>query len=185
MKKTENTVIDNELKIVGKKFVFVINNDENNGKTDKACQAFIKWLATPQNSRKYIDCHGIVAGGWCINLPEVNTLYHIGTMYDALTGGTVDVIYLMFNNKLLNRIVYLDNEITQRGSILLPIDDKIEYVPLGFKYVNGTRKRATKKQSTTTEKTNSTTTPTKTKTSTKTPKTAKTATKTAEKGDNK
>lgn len=185
MKKTENTVIDNELKIVGKKFVFVINNDENNEKTDKACQAFIKWLATPQNSRKYIDCHGIVAGGWCINLPEVNTLYHIGTMYDALTGGTVDVIYLMFNNKLLNRIVYLDNEITQRGSILLPIDDKIEYVPFGFKYVNGTRKRATKKQSTTTEKTNSTTTPTKTKTSTKTPKTAKTATKTAEKGDNK
>lgn len=72
---------------------------------------------------------------------------------------------------LINRIVYLDNEITQRGSILLPIDDKIEYVPFGFKYVNGTRKRATKKQSTTTEKTNSTTTPTKTKTPTKTTKT--------------
>lgn len=173
MKKTENTktVENNDLQIIGKKFVFVINNDENNEKTDKACQAFIKWLATPQNSRKYIDCHGIIAGGWCINLSEVNTLYHIGTMYDALTGGTVDVIYLMFNNKLLNRIVYLDNEITQRGSILLPIDDKIEYVPFGFKYVNGTRKRATKKQSTTTEKTNSTTTPTKTKTPTKTTKT--------------
>lgn len=151
--KTENTVINNELKIVGKKFVFVINNDENNEKTDKACQAFIKWLATPQNSRKYIDCNGIVAGGWCINLPEVNTLYHIGTMYDALTGGTVDVIYLMFNNKLLNRIVYLDNEITQRGSILLPIDDKIEYVPFALKYTTARKKSTTTKTPTKTTKT--------------------------------
>lgn len=144
-----NTVNNDDFKIIGKKFVFVINNDENNEKTDKACQAFIKWLATPQNSRKYIDCHGIIAGGWCINLPEVNTLYHIGTMYDALTGGTVDVIYLMFNNKLLNRIVYLDNEITQRGSILLPIDDKIEYVPFAFKYTTARKKTPTKKSTTT------------------------------------
>lgn len=169
MKKTENTVTTNELKIVGKKFVFVINNDENNEKTNKACQAFIKWLATPQNSRKYTDCYGIVAGGWCINLPEVNTLYHIGTMYDALTGGTVDVIYLMFNNKLLNRIVYLDNEIAQRGSILLPIDDKIEYVPFAFKYTTARKKTPTTTKTNT--KTNSTTTPTKTKTPTKTTKT--------------
>lgn len=172
-----NTVNNDDFKIIGKKFVFVINNDENNEKTDKACQAFIKWLATPQNSRKYIDCHGIIAGGWCINLPEVNTLYHIGTMYDALTGGTVDVIYLMFNNKLLNRIVYLDNEITQRGSILLPIDDKIEYVPFALKYTTA------RKESTTT-KTNSTKTPTKTQTKTtektteKTDKTTPTKTKT-------
>lgn len=174
MEKTENTVTNNELKIVGKKFVFVINNDENNEKTNKACQAFIKWLATPQNSRKYIDCHGIIAGGWCINLPEVNTLYHIGTMYDALTGGTVDVIYLMFNNKLLNRIVYLDNEITQRGSILLPIDDKIEYVPFALKYTTArkkstTTKTPTKTQTKTTQKTDTT----------KTQKTDKTPTKTA------
>lgn len=168
-----NTVNNDDFKIIGKKFVFVINNDENNEKTDKACQAFIKWLATPQNSRKYIDCHGIIAGGWCINLPEVNTLYHIGTMYDALTGGTVDVIYLMFNNKLLNRIVYLDNEITQRGSILLPIDDKIEYVPFALKYTTARKKSTTTK---TTEKTDKTT-PTKTKT----PKTATKTTKTTDK----
>lgn len=162
-----NTVNNDDFKIIGKKFVFVINNDENNEKTDKACQAFIKWLATPQNSRKYIECHGIIAGGWCINLPEVNTLYHIGTMYDALTGGTVDVIYLMFNNKLLNRVVYLDNEITQRGSILLPIDDKIEYVPFALKYTTARKKSTTTK-----------TTPTKTKTS-------KTATKTTKTTDKK
>lgn len=180
---TKNTKND-DIKIIGKKFVFVINNDENNEKTDKACQAFIKWLATPQNSRKYIDCYGIVAGGWCINLPEVNTLYHIGTMYDALTGGTVDVIYLMFNNKLLNRIVYLDNEITQRGSILLPIDDKIEYVPFALKYTTARKKS-------TTTKTNSTKTPTKTQTKTtektteKTDKTTPTKTKTATKTENK
>lgn len=182
-KTTENRRTENDdIKIIGKKFVFVINNDENNEKTDKACQAFIKWLATPQNSRKYIDCHGIIAGGWCINLPEVNTLYHIGTMYDALTGGTVDVIYLMFNNKLLNRIVYLDNEITQRGSILLPIDNKIEYVPFAFKYTTARKKTPTKKSTTTkTEnKTPKTTQKTDTKKST-TQKSTKTSTNTIEK----
>lgn len=166
MKKTnENaTNTNNEFKLIGKKFKFCINNDTECEKTDEACQAFIKWLATPQNSRKYIDRYGIIAGGWCIDIANVVSMYHIGCAYDALTGGTVEMIYLTFDNRLLNRIVYLDSEILQRGSILLPIGDKIEYIPFSFKYVNGTRKRATKKQSTT-EKT-----PTK-KTSTKTEKT--------------
>lgn len=96
-------------------------------------------------------------------------MYHIGVAYDALTGGVVDVIYITFNNELLNRIVYLDNEIAQRGTILLPIGDKIEYIPFSFKYVNGTQKRVTKKQSTT-EKTPTEKTPTK-KTPTKKTKT--------------
>lgn len=174
MKKTTNTKND-DIKIIGKKIVFVINNDENNEKTDTACRAFREWLKTPLGSKKYIDNFGIIPGGWSIDIANVIEFIHIGTAYDSITGGTVEMIYLKFENRLLNRIVYLDNTIVERGSILLPIDDKIEYVPFGFKYVNGTRKRATKKQSTTTEKTNSTTTPTKTKTSTKT----------AEKGDNK
>lgn len=172
MKKTNtvtntNTITDS-IKIVGKKVEFVINNDENNEMTEKASMSFIEWLKTPQNSSKYINKYGIIAGGWCIDLANVKSIYHIGTMFDALTGGMVDIIYLIFDNKLLNRIVYLDNEITQRGTILLPIDDKIEYIPFSIKYVNGTRKRATKKQSTT-EKTTATTE--KTKTATKTPKT--------------
>jgi hypothetical protein len=185
-KTTANTTTENgNIKIVGKRIEFVINNDENNEKTEKATVAFIEWLKTSFNSKKYIDRYGIIPGGWCIDITDVNKIIHVGTAFDSITGGDVDIIYLIFDNKLLNRIVYLDNEITQRGSILLPIDNKIEYVPFGFKYVNGTRKRATKKQSTTTEKTNSTTTPTKTKTSTKTPKTAKTATKTTKTTDKK
>lgn len=170
-----NTVNNNDFKIIGKKFKFCINNDTNTELTEQACLAFIKWLSTPQNSKKYIDCHGIMAGGWCINLSDVTEMYHIGSAYDALTGGTVEVIYLKFDNRLLNRIVYLDSEIINRGSILLPIDGKIEYIPFSFKYTTA-RKRTAKKQSTT-EKTTATTK--KTKTATKTPKT--TPTKTAEK----
>lgn len=176
MKKTNtvtntNTITDS-IKIVGKKVEFVINNDENTELTEKATVAFIEWLKTPFNSRKYTNTYGIVAGGWCIDLSDVTEIYHIGTAYDSITGGTVEMVYLKFENRLLNRIVYLDSEILKRGSILLPIDGKIEYISFSFKYVNGTRKRTTKKQSTTTEKTNSTTTPTKTKTPTKTTKTA-------------
>lgn len=177
-KTTTNATKKDNINIIGKKVEFVINNDENNEKTEKATVAFIEWLKTSFNSRKYIDHYGIIPGGWCIDITDVDEIIHIGTAFDSITGGDVDIIYLIFKNKLLNRIVYLDNEITQRGTILLPIDEKIEYIPFSFKYVNGTRKRATKKQSTT-EKTNSTTTPTKTKTSTKTPKTTPTKTKTS------
>lgn len=176
---TKNTKND-DIKIIGKKFVFVINNDENNEKTDTACQAFREWLKIPLGSKKYIDNFGIIPGGWSIDIANVIEFIHIGSAYDSITGGTVEMIYLKFENRLLNRIVYLDSEILKRGSILLPIDGKIEYVPFNFKYVNGTRKRATKKQSTTEKttatKTNTTATtektPTKkTKTATKTPKT--------------
>lgn len=178
MKKTENTVIDNELKIVGKKFVFVINNDEQTEKTEKASIAFLEWIKTSQNSRKYTDNFGIIPGGWCIDLSDVISFNHVATAQDALSGGVIDVIYLIFTNPLLNRFVYIDHTILERGTILLPIDGKIEYVPFAFKYVNGTRKRTTKK-STTTQKS----TPTKTeKTNTTKPtKTAKTATKTTDK----
>lgn len=164
MKNTTNTknTKNDDIKIIGKKVEFVINNDENNEMTEKASISFIEWLKTPQNSSKYINKYGIIAGGWCIDLANVKSIYHIGTMYDALTGGTVDIIYLIFDNKLLNRIVYLDNEITQRGSILLPIDGKIEYIPFALKY-------ATARKKSTTTKTNST----KTKTATDTTKTSK------------
>ena len=168
-KNTKNTKND-DIKIIGKKVEFVINNDENNEMTKKASMSFIEWLKTPQNSSKYINKYGIIAGGWCIDLANVKSIYHIGTMFDALTGGMVDIIYLIFDNKLLNRIVYLDNEIAQRGSILLPIDNKIEYVPFAFKYTTARKKTPTKK---------STTTKTNTKTNTKTP--TKTQTKTTEK----
>lgn len=175
MKKTENTktVENNDLQIIGKKFVFVINNDENNEKTDTACQAFREWLKTPQNNKKYVNKYGIVGGDWQVDIADVTEFIHVATAQDALTGGEVDVIYLTFANPLLDRFVYLDSEIRKRGTVLLPINDTVQYVPFGFKY---------KTQRKTTKKTNSTTTPTKTKTSTKTPKTA---TKTAEKGDNK
>lgn len=186
MKKT-NTVantnaITDSIKIIGKKVEFVINNDENNEMTEKASMSFIKWLKTPQNSSKYINKYGIIAGGWCIDLANVKSIYHIGTMFDALTGGMVDIIYLIFDNKLLNRIVYLDNEIAQRGSILLPIDDKIEYVPFAFKYTTARKKTPTKKSTTTkTEnKTPKTTQKTDTKKSTTQKSTpTKTSTKTS------
>lgn len=169
MKKTNtvtntNTITDS-IKIVGKKVEFVINNDENTELTEKATVAFIEWLKTSFNSRKYTDTYGIVAGGWCIDLSDATEIYHIGTAYDSITGGTVEMIYLTFDNRLLNRIVYLDSEILQRGSILLPIDGKIEYISFNFKYINGTRKRTTKK-STTTQKSTPTKTSTKTSTNT-------------------
>lgn len=183
-KNTKNTKND-DIKIIGKKVEFVINNDENNEMTEKASMSFIEWLKTPQNSSKYINKYGIIAGGWCIDLANVKSIYHIGTMFDALTGGMVDIIYLIFDNKLLNRIVYLDNEIAQRGSILLPIDDKIEYVPFAFKYTTArkkstTTKTPTKTQTKTTEKTTEKTDKT-TPTKTKTPKTATKTTKTTDK----
>lgn len=179
MKKTENTkttktVENNDLQIIGKKFVFVINNDEQTEKTEKASIAFLEWIKTSQNSKKYTDNFGIIPGGWCIDLSDVISFNHVATAQDALSGGVVDVIYLIFTNPLLNRFVYIDHTILERGTILLPIDDKIEYVPFAFKYVNGTRKRTTKK-STTTQK--STPTKTENKTPTKTPKTEKTTDK--------
>lgn len=200
MKKTENTkttktVENNDLQIIGKKFVFVINNDEQTEKTEKASIAFLEWIKTSQNSKKYTDNFGIIPGGWCIDLSDVISFNHVATAQDALSGGVVDIIYIIFTNPLLNRFVYIDHTILERGTILLPIDGKIEYVPFSFKYVNGTRKRATKKQSTTektptktqtkttektTEKTDKTT-PTKTKT----PKTATKTTKTTEKTTDK
>lgn len=184
MKNTTNTknTKNDDIKIIGKKVEFVINNDENNEITEKASMSFIEWLKTPQNSSKYINKYGIIAGGWCIDLANVKSIYHIGTMFDALTGGMVDIIYLIFDNKLLNRIVYLDNEIAQRGSILLPIDDKIEYVPFAFKYTTARKETPTKKSTTTkTEnKTPKTTQKTDTKKSTTQKSTpTKTSTKTS------
>lgn len=167
MKKTSENVTSNEFKLIGKKFKFCINNDTECEKTNNAVLSFMEWLKTPQNNKKYIDRYGIIAGGWCIDIADVVSMYHIGCAYDALTGGTVEMIYLTFDNRLLNRIVYLDSEILQRGSILLPIDGKIDYIPFSFKYMNGTRKRKT---------------PTKTDTMEKTPKTDKT-TRTAEKAN--
>lgn len=160
-----NTVSNDDFKIIGKKVEFVINNDENTELTEKATVAFIEWLKTSFNSRKYTDIYGIVAGGWCIDLSDVTEIYHIGTAYDNITGGTVEMIYLKFENRLLNRIVYLDSEILKRGTILLPIDGTIQYIPFSFKYINGTRKRTTKK-STTTQKSTPTKTSTKTSTNT-------------------
>lgn len=180
MKKTENTKTTvtenttNELKIIGKPFTFVINNDEQTEKTEKASIAFLEWVKTSQNSKKYIDNFGIIPCGWCIDLSDVISFNHVATAQDALSGGVVDVIYLIFTNPLLNRFVYIDHTILERGTILLPIDGKIEYVPFAFKYVNGTRKRTTKKSTTTK------TTATKTKTATDTTKTPKTE-KTTEK----
>lgn len=141
--KVTNTVSNDDFKIVGKKFKFCINNDTDTELTEQACLAFINWLKTPQNSKKYVSSYGIVAGGWCIDITDVVSMYHIGCAYDALTGGTVEMLYLTFDNRLLNRIVYLDSEILQRGSILLPINGKIEYIPFSFKYMNGARKRKT------------------------------------------
>ena len=182
---TENTVTNNKLKIVGKRIEFVINNDENTEKTEKATVAFIEWLKTSFNSRKYIDHYGIIPGGWCVDITDVTSIYHIGTAYDAITGNTVDIIYLMFDNELLNRIVYFDNTIINRGSILLPIDGNIQSIPFSFKYKtarkNSTKKSTPKTTAKTENKTNTIkkinndnapTTPTKTE---------KTMTKTAEK----
>lgn len=184
-KTTTNTTTENgNIKIVGKRIEFVINNDENNEKTEKATVAFIEWLKTSFNSKKYIDRYGIIPGGWCIDITDVNEIIHVGTAFDNITGGDVAIIYLKFDNRLLNRIVYLDNTIVERGSILLPIDNKIEYVPFALKYTTA-RKRTAKKQSTTKTdtKTNSTTTPTKPQTKTTTEKQKTTTKTTAEKAN--
>ena len=168
-KTTTNTTTENgNIKIVGKRIEFVINNDENNEKTEKATVAFIEWLKTSLNSKKYIDRYGIIPGGWCIDLSDVNEIIHVGTAFDSITGGDVAIIYLKFNNSLLDRVVYMDNTIIKRGSILLPIDNKIEYVPFAFKYTTA-RKKTPTKTTKTTQKTDTT----------KTQKTDKTPTKTA------
>lgn len=151
-KTTTNAIKKDNINIIGKKIVFVINNDENNEKTDTACQAFREWLKTPQNSKKYVNKYGIVGGDWQIDISDVTEFIHIGTAYDNLSGGDVDIIYIKFENTMLNRIVYIDSRLRTENRIPLPIGDNVEYVPFDFKYVNGTRKRATKKQSTTTEK---------------------------------
>lgn len=150
---TENRITGNDdIKIIGKKIVFVINNDENNEMTEKATVAFIEWLKTSFNSKKYIDRYGIIPGGWCIDITDVNEIIHVGTAFDSISGGDVAIIYLKFNNSLLNRVVYMDNAIIKRGSILLPIDNKIEYVPFAFKYTTAHKKTPTKKSTTATKK---------------------------------
>lgn len=173
MKNTTKLMPAGELKVIGKPFTFVINNDEQTEKTEKASIAFLEWIKTSQNGKKYIDNFGIIPGGWCIDLSDVVSFNHVATAQDALSGGVVDVIYLIYTNTLLNRFVYIDHTILERGTILLPIDGRVEYVPFGFKYTTA-RKRTTKKQSTTektlTTKTDTKTTP-KTKTENKTPKT--------------
>ena len=161
--KTENTkTVTNDLQVIGKKIDFIINNDENNELTEKAGASFREWLLTPQNQKKYINKYGIVGGDWQIDIADVVEMVHVAKTYDNLSGGVVNVIYLKFENKLLNRIVYLDNTILENGNILLPIDDNIQSIPFSFKYKTA-RKNGTKKQPTTA---------TDTKTSTKTPKTA-------------
>lgn len=189
MKKTENTktVENNDLQIIGKKFVFVINNDENNEKTDTACQAFREWLETPQNNKKYVNKYGIVGGDWQVDIADVTEFIHVATAQDALTGGEVDVIYLTFTNSLLDRFVYLDSEIRKRGTILLPINNTVQYVPFGFKYKTQrkttARKTKTEKTENKTPKTNTKTNSTKTNTTATTEKTPTKKTKTATKTD--
>lgn len=163
-KNTKNTKND-DIKIIGKKFVFVINNDENTELTDTACIAFREWLKTPQNNKKYINKYGIVGGDWQVDIADVTEFIHVATAQDSLSGGMVDVIYIKFQNSLLDRFVYLDNKLNSTKTILLPIGDNIQTIPFDIKY------KTTRK---TTKKTNSTTTPTPTKT----PKTEKTSTKT-------
>ena len=167
---TENQIITGNLEVIGKSFQFIINNDEPTDFTEQASVALIEWFKTNQNSKKYLEKYGIIGGGWGIDITEVNSFNHIATAQDALTGGEVDVIYLTFaNNSLLNRFVYLDSEIRKRGTILLPINGTVQYVPFGFKYK--TQRKTTARK--TTKKTNSTTTP-KTTQKTDTTKTQKT-----------
>lgn len=173
---TENRRTENDdIKIIGKKFVFVINNDENTELTDTACIAFREWLKTPQNNKKYINKYGIVGGDWQVDIADVTEFIHVATAQDSLSGGMVDVIYIKFQNSLLDRFVYLDNKLNSTKTVLLPIGDNIQTIPFDIKYTT-TRK--------TTKKTNSTTTPTPTKTP-KTEKTTKTTTKTPTKTQTK
>lgn len=158
MKNTENTTknTNNDLQVINKKIDFVINNDENNELTEKAGVSFREWLMTPQNKKKYVDRYGIIGGDWQIDIADVTEMVHVATTYDNLSGGMVDIIYLIFDNKLLNRIVYIDYNLRKNGLIPLPIDDTVQMIPFDFKYKNQ-RKTPTKK-----------TTATKTKTATKT-----------------
>lgn len=173
--KTENQIITGNLEVIGKSFQFIINNDEPTDFTEQASVALIEWFKTNQNSKKYTEKYGIISGGWGIDIAEVNSFNHVATAQDALTGGEVDVIYLTFANSLLNRFVYLDSQIRKRGTILLPINNTVQYVPFGFKYKT---QRKTTARKTKTEKTN-TTKPTKTPKTEKTTKTTKTDTKKA------
>ena len=168
-KNTKNTKND-DIKIIGKKFVFVINNDENTELTDTACIAFREWLKTPQNNKKYINKYGIVGGDWQVDIADVTEFIHVATAQDSLSSGRIDVIYIKFQNSLLDRFVYLDNTIVERGSILLPIDNKIEYVPFAFKYTTA-RKKTPKTNTKTDTKKSTTQKSTPTKTENKTSKT--------------
>ena len=184
---TENQIITGNLEVIGKSFQFIINNDEPTDFTEQASVALIEWFKTNQNSKKYTEKYGIISGGWGIDITEVNSFNHVATAQDALTGGEVDVIYLTFANSLLNRFVYLDSEIRKRGTILLPINNTVQYVPFGFKYKTQrkttARKTKTEKTENKTPKTNTKTNSTKTNTTTTTEKTPTKKTKTATKTD--
>lgn len=182
---TENQIITGNLEVIGKSFQFIINNDEPTDFTEQASVALIEWFKTNQNSKKYAEKYGIISGGWGIDITEVNSFNHVATAQDALTGGEVDVIYLTFANSLLNRFVYLDSEIRKRGTILLPINNTVQYVPFGFKYKTQrkttARKTKTEKTENKTPKTNTKTNSTKTNTTATTEKTPTKKTKTATK----
>lgn len=188
---TENQIITGNLEVIGKSFQFIINNDEPTDFTEQASVALIEWFKTNQNSKKYEEKYGIISGGWGIDITKVNSFNHVATAQDAITGGEVDVIYLTFANSLLNRFVYLDSEIRKRGTILLPINNTVQYVPFGFKYKTQrkttARKTKTEKTENKTPKTNTKTNSTKTNTTATTEKTptkkTKTATKTATKAE--
>lgn len=184
---TENQIITGNLEVIGKSFQFIINNDEPTDFTEQASVALIEWFKTNQNSKKYAEKYGIISGGWGIDITEVNSFNHVATAQDALTGGEVDVIYLTFANSLLNRFVYLDSEIRKRGTILLPINNTVQYVPFGFKYKTQrkttARKTKTEKTENKTPKTNTKTNSTKTNTTATTEKTPTKKTKTATKTD--
>lgn len=184
---TENQIITGNLKVIGKSFQFIINNDEPTEFTNQASVALIKWFGTNQNSKKYSEKYGIIGGGWGIDITDVISFNHVATAQDALTGGEVDVIYLTFTNSLLNRFVYLDSEIRKRGTILLPINNTVQYVPFGFKYKTQrkttARKTKTEKTENKTPKTNTKTNSTKTNTTATTEKTPTKKTKTATKTD--
>ena len=184
---TENQIITGNLEVIGKSFQFIINNDEPTDFTEQAIVALIEWFKTNQNSKKYAEKYGIISGGWGIDITEVNSFNHVATAQDALTGGEVDVIYLTFANSLLNRFVYLDSEIRKRGTILLPINNTVQYVPFGFKYKTQrkttARKTKTEKTENKTPKTNTKTNSTKTNTTATTEKTPTKKTKTATKTD--
>lgn len=154
MKNTENTkaTTNNDLQVINKKIDFVINNDENNELTEKAGVSFREWLMTPQNKKKYVDRYGIIGGDWQIDIADVTEMVHVATTYDNLSGGMVDIIYLIFDNKLLNRIVYIDYNLRKNGLIPLPIDNTVQMIPFDFKYKNQ-RKTPTKTQTKTQTKT--------------------------------